>query len=478
MPAQAGEPPPLAAPEPLVPSDVLCYVRGPCLERLRGLLEDVCARLPAPLAYCLRTEAFSLLADPLAAAADGSRPWGAVIGDLAPVGRGQAWALLLPVDDPALFLQAAQESLPGAQVRLCRGYAILTRDAALAERLTVEPTRPVPAFPEGAALSVRFHMAELRAHAAERLGSGWVERLSSGLPAAPALQVARRAADQMEALTLSFSCEEGGMRVLARMEPLPGTPLAALAAAPPPPHVRWMGLAPPGAALAAELHMDAGLLRGLLSGFPCASLLGGDVFLAAARGAGGWEAHAAVRLSDRTAVSERLADGGAFALEAAGGSLEVRLEAPAAPDASVRMWTAAVACGGVSAVFEGAAALSGDVLVASAGEDAAERVVATVMPLAEGLEPRLDLAFSELLKGMPDGAHALLMLSLKDHRGLLAPLGEADAFLAVVASARGGNLEIDVRVPAAAIPAFEEALRWVGRRIPGILDRPTKGGSP
>ncbi len=471
----------LAGPEALIPPDAQLVFRGAGLERLQSQIDAFCNRFPCALATRLRQKAADVLSRPWLVAADGTRPWAAVCPRL-----GDEPAFVLPVEDAQALRQAVAASFPEAQVRTLKGYAVVGRDAALVERLAHPPdAAPTSAFAED--LSIHLGGGALRALAEPRLAL---------LPASAA-DLVRSFLAQASGMDTSCSFGEAGLKVTIRLLPVPGSRLEALLARQSPQPARWLGLAPEGAMLALETHLDAdasgACLRALervrpSEGGKAAALLtglwDGEACLACFHHDSGWIGQAVCRPPDPGRAEGLLegsvwADGSAFrdpwtgriwrcqrgewTEEKEGEPRLRRLLVSADPPEGAAEGTGLSA--GVAACF-----LEG-LLVTVAGRDAQDRLVKTAPPLAKKMEARLSPAAERLLEGLPSRtANLWLLLCPRQALALLGRLrgGEAAALpadapsLAACLRCGEGRAELDLLLPGevlADLPGMERVLK-------------------
>ena len=459
----AAEEPALAAPEALVPADAACFVRGEGLERLKTRLDAFCASLPPALALPLRLSTGTALARPLIAAADGARPWGLVIMDAARPEGPEGLALLLPVDDPELF-RAVSASLVGIQVRLVRGYAALGADAALLDRIAKGGGGiPAPALQES--VVARFRPAAMAA--LPLLRRAWAGAMAS-LPPALAEGLSARLPDlaaQLDAVELGVSPGESGLRLGLRLRFCPGSQLAALASAQKSRAPHWTGLAPPGAALSAEVHVDAAAgaagARLLLPSSPSsparmtealAASCAGDGALAVFRGDRGWQAQAVLKVTDPKAAARFLAEG----FQELGARFGTACEMEFPVDAgSLHCQQARLVPPGLAV----AGTVSRDLLVAAAGPESLERVKVTAEPLGDGLEPRVAPDLAAAMELLPPEASAYALCTPASLGALLSrlggrPLHGGAGVVGAACRCEGGEAEFTMVVPGGALEAF------------------------
>lgn len=329
LPAWGDEEAPLSAPEALAPAGAAWFLRGTGLEALQAHLDAFCNKFPCGFTAGIRLKAGPWLGRPALVAADGTRPW--AILSLDPEPRPEALVFLVPVEDPEAFRHALADE--GLQVRLVRGYALVGREAALLDGLG-GPEAPLPP-------------PVLRDDLVLRLGPGALRALPDRMPEAFGELV--RSLPPLAALEAGCSFGEEGMRLSLHAQPEAGGALARLLAAQPLSPPRWLGLAPAGAALAAESRLDpaaAGACLDWMEGRwqgEAAPLLrclraawAGEAFLTLFLEEAGWQAQGLGRPADAGEAKAAAAEAGSGRLPGidlawtcdpvAAGSFRLRLE--------------------------------------------------------------------------------------------------------------------------------------------------------
>lgn len=416
-------PPLLLSPEALVPPGTACFLKGAGFESLQAHLDAYCNRHPSPFASALRLQAAPRLGRPFLVAADGARPWGMMLADLA---RPQDRVWILPVEDVDAFRSALPVSLQAMPMKVVRGYAVLGADAALVERAGSGGEGVLP-LTLPCEVAVRVDPAALAARF-------------------PALG---RVLAEVRGLEAGVQIGERGLTLRLRALPKEGTSLADMLGSAEPRRMLWTGLAPEDAAFSAECALSpagsrvlldrlAGLLPFMAPAADLAPLCAGDLMLAAYPATTGWQAQAVCRVRDAgkaepflsRALVERLngiapKDGPLelscddMALrEADRLALRETLVHGIAPAGAGRPWEALFGPGGRRVALAGA--LADDLLVMAAGGQAGERVAETAGPLRQGLVPKPSPGAAALLERLPAELNACVVLDLAGIRALLA----------------------------------------------------------
>ncbi|GEM_PF-4575717 len=497
---------PLLSPEALIPSDAGMVLRGAGLERIQSQIDAFCNRFPCALATRLRQGASGILSRPWLVAADGTRPW-AIVFPRTGTGTTADPVFLLPVEDAEALRQAVASSMPGAQVRVLQGYALVGRDAVLLDRLAhPEAGGQAPGISPTEDLTLRVGAQTLQDLAASRL---------KDLPP-PAAETARALLAQTASIEAAFAFGEEGLRVTLRLKPVAGSRLEAVLARQSAHPVRWLGLASEGAAVALETHLDpeaSGACLRLLErlkpstggkvGALLSALWDGEACLTCFRTEAGWAGQVVSRASDPERAQALMegtlwADGSAFPdpwleriwtcrrgpwIEGEPRLRRLTLDAEppegAGPEAALSLPLAASA--------------GEDLLVATVGPDCEERLVKTAGPLARKMETRVSPATARLLALASAGTaagnkaggnlgnlwllasprHARLLLARLDGKNPEPPAVEAASLAACLRCAEGG-VELNVLLPGevlADLPGMERIL-WnllAGGPAKGVL---------
>lgn len=419
---------PLPCPEYLAPRDVPCLVRGAPLEDFRSHLEALLASHPSGLADALRLRLGPALNQPHLLAADGTRPWAVALEG----GTRAVW--MIPVEDEAAFREAAAASLPGMRIRFERGYALMSRDEAFLARFGeeegAERQDPLPGTSD---LKLRL-------------------RLPEGLDFLP--ETLRKWASDLDAVEAGLTLRPDGLSASALLKPRRDSDLETRLETLEPQRARWLGLAPPGAALAAELHGEAKTfawlmtLAGIRGGaFPVLEEMGVEAAaLTAFRSGDAWAGQLVCRCRSEVRLPrlrESLGDG----FEAWG--VPVHAGEPSADEAA---GTLSVELLRKETQFSVHASLAGRLLVAAAGPDAAARVAATASALRQGPEPGLTPEDAALLKALPERVNAVVLLSPAQLAG--ARPGAPDRFAASLTGLQGEGALVRVEIPGSSLAAL------------------------
>lgn len=487
--APAGEPAHapesvLASPEALVPADAPCFVRGTGLETLQAHLDAFCNKHPSALSGALRLRLGPVLSRPYLVAADGTRPWGAVFLD---PDRMEEPVWLLPVEDADAFRQAVAACLDGVHVRFARGYAILGRDEALMDRIAREGPGLVPS-PLASDVVARLDPSACRGSTLEGILTPLLSRLPPGCRGLLA-----ELGSQVSGIEAGCTLGDQGAEMTFRLQSVPGSGLADFLSRQVPQPSRWIGLAPSGAAVVAECHVDARGARSLLDGLaaldpmglvlaPVKAFCGGDALLTVFPGEPGWQAQAVCRLAE-VRRGECFLEGALPGLlkavsEASGGLDCSSQDKPGREEGALKLKEAVVTL----AAREGrrpweallgedarhlpfAGAVSKDLCVVALGSEAGERVLATAPSLGKGLVPKVSEAHAALLDGLPGGANAWVILSVgralsllgRAHPGL-RPGRPMSGSLALALRCEGEEARVSLRVPGEVLGELSE---WV-----------------
>ena len=286
----------------------------------------------------------------------------------------------------------------------------------------------------------------------------------------------------MSAVEAGCTLGERGAEMAFRLQPVPGSGLAEFLSRQAPAPSRWIGLAPPEAAVVAECHVDARGARALLDALaaldpmglvlaPVKAFCGGDALVSVFPGEVGWQAQAVCRLTEVSEGERFLADalpGLLEALSEASGGLDCSSEArPGREEGMLRLREAVVTV----AAREGprpwkallgedarqmpfALAVSKDLCVLALGSEAGERVLATAPSLGQGLVPRVSEAHAALLDGLPGEANAWVILSVGRALSLLGrarpglrPGRPVSGSLALALRCEGEEARVSLHIP-------------------------------